>query len=522
MHVRTDLFRRSSMRTELHLQIIMSLAAAAEAELLDQLSHLPKDQNPYLAIAAALRDKLFPTVPDSAIYQLYLVAAGLGATALLVLASLVLRWAKGIFWVVRMQQQPRMIRPHWSISWSLIAFVMLVLFEVVIVHAVQFYRKETNKAFGYVFLLVWFVAWLGGSAAAWSLGVSYILHIQATAQRSVEHLAMISNVGAVVVPICYLSILLPFACLAGRGYSDAIEVFQAIDKQLMAKAALWKQGDAFSPFELAPMLPLFQKMVDHFEVFLKWFKPTFIFYGVTALLLTMGLVSIAYVHLSSLRRLLQSTRQNAPNLQGPNASMSMSRRLQHKRVEQTLRSLLLTILLFSILGFLFFAVAIYGAASPESLITSPVRSQLIVLLPFYAFAVFGLPCAVILVLRAHDANAAEEATTEGTSGNNKDSSSSGSGGIKKKIRFGPAGASGAKENEFSIQLASMPSVANAATDSSGGASRRDWLRGGSVDRGGVYWDGSVSVTVDVDVVVEDEAEFDEKPELERRRGDLAV
>lgn len=257
------------------------------------------------------------------------------------------------------------------------------MFEVVIVHAVQFYRKETNKAFGYVFLLVWcvrllaktcknlqawltsafrrFVAWLGGSAAAWSLGVSYILHIQATTQRSVEHLAMISNVGAVVVPICYLSILLPFACLAGRGYSDAIEVFQAIDKQLMAKAALWKQGDAFSPFELAPMLPLFQKMVDHFEVFLKWFKPTFIFYGVTALLLTMvrgiltaystllaltfatpqGLVSIAYVHLSSLRRLLQSTRQNAPNLQGPNASMSMSRRLQHKRVEQTLRVQLL-------------------------------------------------------------------------------------------------------------------------------------------------------------------------------------
>ncbi|BGO91253.1 hypothetical protein NBRC10512_001316 [Rhodotorula toruloides] len=522
MHVRTDLFRRSSMRTELHLQIIMSLAAAAEAELLDQLSHLPKDQNPYLAIAAALRDKLFPTVPDSAIYQLYLVAAGLGAHYRASRAR-VAGPAVGEGHLLGRSNAAAAAHDSTPLEHQLVAHRFRnALFEVVIVHAVQFYRKETNKAFGYVFLLVWFVAWLGGSAAAWSLGVSYILHIQATAQRSVEHLAMISNVGAVVVPICYLSILLPFACLAGRGYSDAIEVFQAIDKQLMAKAALWKQGDAFSPFELAPMLPLFQKMVDHFEVFLKWFKPTFIFYGVTALLLTMGLVSIAYVHLSSLRRLLQSTRQNAPNLQGPNASMSMSRRLQHKRVEQTLRSLLLTILLFSILGFLFFAVAIYGAASPESLITSPVRSQLIVLLPFYAFAVFGLPCAVILVLRAHDANAAEEATTEGTSGNNKDSSSSGSGGIKKKIRFGPAGASGAKENEFSIQLASMPSVANAATDSSGGASRRDWLRGGSVDRGGVYWDGSVSVTVDVDVVVEDEAEFDEKPELERRRGDLAV
>ncbi|BGP31700.1 hypothetical protein JCM10296v2_003474 [Rhodotorula toruloides] len=537
MHVRTDLSRRSSMRTRLHLKIIMSLAASAQAELLDQLSHLPKNQNPYLAIAAVLRNKLLPTVPNRAVYQLYLIAAALGAqvplflvlrnTALLVLASLMLRWAKGIFWIVRMQQQPRMIRPHWSISWSVIAFVMLILFEVVIVHAVQFFRQEPNKAFGYLFLLVWTVAWLGGNAATWSLGVSYILHVQATTQRSVEHLAMNSNLGAIVAPIIYLSILLPFACLASRGYADAIEIYRAIDKQLMTKAASWKQGDALSPFELAPMLPLFQKMVNHFEVFLKWFKPTFIVYGLSAVLLTVSLVSIAYVHLSSLRRLLQSTRQASLNLQGPNAAMSMTRRVQHKRVEQTLRVrlillLLLTILLFSFLGLLFFAVSIYAATSPESLITSPVRSQLIILLPLYAFAVFGLPCAIMLVLRVHDANAAEEATTEGTSGNNKSSSDSGSGGVKKKVRFGSAGGSGAKENEFSIQLASMPSVADAATKSSGGASGRDWLRGGSVDRGGVFWDGSVSVTVDVDVVVEDEAECDEKRELERRRGDLAV
>ncbi|GAA6051736.1 hypothetical protein NBRC10513_001910 [Rhodotorula toruloides] len=501
---------------------IMSLAAAAQAELLDQLSHLPKDQNPYLAIAAVLRNKLFPTVPDSAIYQLYLVAAALGALHRASRTG-VAGPAVGEGHLLGSPNAAAAAHDSTPLEHQLVAHRLRdALFEVVIVHAVQFYRQETNKAFGYVFLLVWFVAWLGGSAAAWSLGVSYILHVQATTQRSVEHLAMISNVAAVVVPIVYLSILLPFACLAGRGYSDAIEVFRAIDNQLTIQAATWKQGDAFSPFELALMLPLFQKMVDHFEIFLQWFKPTFIFYGGTALLLTMGLVSIAYVHLSSLRRLLQSTRQNSPNLQGPNASMSMSRRVQHKRVEQTLRSLLLTILLFSFLGLLFFAVSIYAATSPESLITSSVHSQLIVLLPLYALAVFGLPCAVILVLRAHDANAAEEATTEGTSGHNKSSSGSGSGGMKKKIRFGSAGASGAKENEFSIQLASMPSVADAATNSSGGASRRDWLRGGSVDRGGVFWDGSVSVTVDVDVVVEDEAEYDEKPELERRRGDLAV
>lgn len=56
----------------------MSLASAAQAQLLDQLSHLRSDQNPYLVIAAYLRSQLFPTVPASAIYQLYFVAAALG------------------------------------------------------------------------------------------------------------------------------------------------------------------------------------------------------------------------------------------------------------------------------------------------------------------------------------------------------------------------------------------------------------------------------------------------------------
>lgn len=213
------------------------------------------------------------------------------------------------------------------------------------------------------------VAWLGGSAAAWSLAVSYILHIQATTQRSVDHLAIISNVAAVVVPVAYLAILLPFGCLAGRGYSDAVEVFQGIDAQLVAEAATWKRGDAFSPFELAPLLPLFQEMVDNFETFLKWFKPTFIFYGVTALLLTIvrgshrpldcssclpsqlqGLVSVAYFHLSSLRRMLRGTHQHSMDSQERSASAmtGMSRRVQHKRVEQTLRVRLVAPLLPSL------------------------------------------------------------------------------------------------------------------------------------------------------------------------------
>jgi hypothetical protein len=110
------------------------------------------------------------------------------------------------------------------------------------------------------------------------------------------------------------------------------------------------------------------------------------------------------------------------------------------------------------------------------------------------------------------------------SGNRRPSVGSRTAGLKNGIRFGSAGESAPKGNEFSIQLASIPSVADAATNSSGsgGGSRRNRLRRVSGDARGAQWDGSVSVTVDVDVVVEDEAEFDEKVDAEKRRGELGV
>lgn len=40
--------------------------------------------------------------------------------------SLVIRWRKGVFWVARMQDAPRMIRPHATISWTLPALLSLI------------------------------------------------------------------------------------------------------------------------------------------------------------------------------------------------------------------------------------------------------------------------------------------------------------------------------------------------------------------------------------------------------------
>ena len=65
----------------LDLAPMSSTLADAQADLLKLLASLPPTEDPYAAVAAYLRDQIFPTVPYSAICQLYLLAAALGLYA---------------------------------------------------------------------------------------------------------------------------------------------------------------------------------------------------------------------------------------------------------------------------------------------------------------------------------------------------------------------------------------------------------------------------------------------------------
>ncbi|BGP39602.1 hypothetical protein JCM10449v2_003553 [Rhodotorula kratochvilovae] len=499
----------------------MADAASAQAELLALLASLPPDTNPYDAIGVYLRDQLYPTVPQSATYQLYGLAGALGTAAILIVISLLQRWQKGIFWVVRMQQQPRMVRPHWSISWSLIAFVMIAFFEVFIGFATEFFHKELNPDFAYWFLIVWMFAWWGGQTAAWSLAVSYILHLYASTGRNVSYLAFASNLFGLATPVVYIAALLPLAVIGGHSYSASIRTLQEIERLLAQASAGWTPGDAVSIISLAPALPLLDEMVDNINVFLRYFRIVFIYFCVTAVVLVMCLVGIATVYLTSLRRVLATTRQD---LSGSTGSSTFVRRPQQAQITRTLRSLLLTIISFSFLGAVFALTSILAALSPRALVSSPLRAQILILLPLYAFAIFGLPCALILVLRARDATAAEEASGEGSysyarsrtfgPGALKTAGSGGSGGGKHRAR-GSAGAS-ASGQQFAIQLTHLdsgepfppPAFADVASRGAG-----DDVRAEEDPLGGV------KVAVDVSVVVDDDDEVDEKYEArEMQRG----
>jgi len=189
-----------------------------------------------------------------------------------------------------------------------------------------------------------------------------------------------------------------------------------------------------------------------------------------------------------------------------------------------LQSLLLTIVAFSFLGTVFTIDAMLAASDPRALASNSLRAQILILLPLYAFAVFGLPCAILLLLNARDATAAED--SNGGSGSHSYSARTrnlGHGGAfgsgdRATGSKGSRGRAGVDEGidvvsagqQFSIQLAHLdsnepfppPAFSSVAGDGGGGPAQ------GAL--------GGVKVAVNVDVVVdEDDEADDEKFDLRR-------
>ncbi|GAA6027601.1 hypothetical protein JCM8097_007941 [Rhodosporidiobolus ruineniae] len=455
----------------------MSVSASTQTQLLQLLASLPKDQNPYVAIAEYIKQQLFPSVPYAATIQLYFLAGALGLTAILVIASLLIRVRKGIFWIVRLQHVPRMVRPHATVSWALIAVIMLGLFEVLIVWEIKFLNKEIQPNFAFWLLLVWGSAWWGGHVAAWSLFSSFLLHLHSTRSTvAVSRLGPLADILGLGTPILYFATIIPIGVFGGLHFRNALNALLEIDGMLDQAAATWKSGDTVSVVALAPALPLAETIMSEAIGFVDYFRATFIFYAATAGILVTYLVTIAAFHLTSLRRMAAQTTRD---LSGPNtfvgSNLSPRRRnQQQRRVHRTLRSHAWTIGGISTLGAFFCAVSIMAAINPLALLQSPIQAQVVLLGPLWAFAVFGFPVSVILVRRSMDANAAEERDTDAPSSGAK-SGSGGHGGAHagrhspfdgghggaKNSSFGGSGAGRARElpAEFSIQLNTLNTLA---------------------------------------------------------------
>lgn len=130
-----------------------------------------------------------------------------------------------------------------------------------------------------------FFAFWGGETAAWSLGVSYIVHRRATSAKPHTWQVHAANILGPLVPSVYTVVLLVLAIPGGRHYAQAIDVARQVENELLQRAASWREGQPFSVLSLAWAMPLLQKEAAFFTDFLESFRAVYTFYAVSAAVL---------------------------------------------------------------------------------------------------------------------------------------------------------------------------------------------------------------------------------------------
>ncbi|GAA6061798.1 hypothetical protein JCM10212_004854 [Sporobolomyces blumeae] len=352
-----------------------------QERVLEFIAAIPKTTNPYRALAGWIEDEITPDVPYSGLVQLYILATLLGAALFLVVVSLLVRARKGIFWIFQVSHSPTLIRPHFSISWSLIACVMLALFEAYIVQCIHLFKREIRPSLGYWTLLIWVICWCGGEMAAWSLGVSFLTHVQAGG-TDITRWARIVNIVAVTAPVVYLVAIVPVATITGRHFQNAIETYVEIDAILDDAASSWVSPAALNIAKLAPALPLVANLEEVQSSLTRGWSWTYGLYCVLTFLLVATLVTIGGLHIASLRKRLQSSKRD---------------------LRDTLKA---TVCAFVLMGIVFTSISAFASSRPQSL-QDAVTAQILVLGPLWAFALLGLPTSASLVWRAWEARPSE-------------------------------------------------------------------------------------------------------------------
>ncbi|GAA5953768.1 hypothetical protein JCM3765_006961 [Sporobolomyces pararoseus] len=436
--------------------------------ILKFISTIDPQDNPYEALSHYIKDQFLPSVPQAAIVQLYCLATVLGATLLLVLISIAIRVKKRIFFLYTVTHSPYyLIKPHFSLPWSIIAAIMLVLFELFIAECVALFRKELKPQLGYWIFLCWASAWLGGCFAAHALGTNFLI---TSSPRNQRRWFLVNNLGGVLAPIIYLSIILPLGIVGGKRFSSLVSTYSHFDEFLYNLSSQWVEGTSISIVKLTPALPLIEKVTKQEDLLWSSWRQVFTFYAISASILVIVLVTIALGFLSSLR---QTIKESQAVLSTDRAGATA-----RQQVHRTWQTLVMTVVAFILLGSVFVGISIYAALNPASL-THSLEAQVVVLVPLYSFAILGFPTSALLVWRAVEASP-------------NDSGSS-------QVKRSTFSKSGSREldteiNKYSIELGGRPSRSN--------RSQRD------LD---VRYDrGAVSVNVEVEVKEETEFDDDEK------------
>ncbi|BGP24279.1 hypothetical protein Rt10032_c03g1595 [Rhodotorula toruloides] len=377
-------------------------SADYKVQLLQLLGSLKPGENPYVAIEGLLRSYFTPPVPPSFRTQLLIIAAILAVCLILLLASFVVRIKQRTFWLVHRGEAPDLWRPHFSVTWSVWAAVLLILLEMLLFGTLRFLAGKPTRSYIGLATFGLYPSWYGGFTAAWGITVSFALHLHALGFDSqIDRLAPLLNLSAIVCPLMHTAAIFPPAALATSHFANGVVRLEQIQAFLREKVATY-QGE-FSIADLNPALPLPQPLQDEYDAFLKWFGIAFGVFAGSGCFLVPLLGIVAALYLYSLHRVLLQTAR----LGGEVGTSGSS---QTKLMRRTCNNLLVTICAFTSIGGILTVLAVIICRDPRGMI-QPIRSQVYTLVPMWCFAILGLPTAILLFIRSFDVTSLHPTTS---------------------------------------------------------------------------------------------------------------
>ncbi|GAA5941943.1 uncharacterized protein JCM15063_004252 [Sporobolomyces koalae] len=407
----------------------------AAAQVVDKLASLPSTTDPFLYLSEVLQAQLFPRGSQPTIDGLYFLSALLAMIEVFVIISLVMRWWKKSGWVFRYDPSLKLIKPHGSVSWTLVAllatarnFILAYLFrleifslkryivlEVLLFRYIQLLQGHPRADSGYFFFVSWQVkllgaypckieltrashrapVWIAGSVAIWSVGASLVLHLYATG-HNVQKAAICLDVLGVTTPCIVVGVALPLTIKGGAAYGDMVRAYRALEENLARQSATWTPGTTFEPVWLLPDLPLFETLSMNLVRLGRYARASYIFYTIATAFLGLALLTVGSYYLVRLRRVLARSTEAVAQSDG------------HKRVRRSLNSLILFLAAFTLLDVASFVISVLGAVNPL------ISGDALILVPLWLYACIGVPCAILLIRGAYhaDRNDQPESTSD--------------------------------------------------------------------------------------------------------------
>lgn len=227
----------------------------------------------------------------------------------------------------RVQGSPRLIRPHPSLSWELVVFVVLPFFVAFIAKIIGQLEQNPWAYFGFWISMMWCVflslsasnrGYLANSplpvglvpglvcsfppslrlisalsfplptvahTSLWSLSASLLHHLQKNGlgrSTTIARLVVCSNIVGVGAYPLYAAIVFGLGAPAGVHYRRALANYNTVQAQLEASAGAWTPGTSLVVADLVSLQPIFEALQQEMYSFVTFLRALFGWYFVSA------------------------------------------------------------------------------------------------------------------------------------------------------------------------------------------------------------------------------------------------